>query len=1105
MQLLMVVLVMVVLATPLSFAAQEQDTDTAPYELPLTPDRHLSISTDAVTWLAVDASPDGETLVLEMLGDLYLLPVTGGAATALTSDMAFDTQAVFSPDGTKLAFISDRAGHEDVWVMDLEDRSMRALSKSGPRVEMTSPSWSADGNHVVVSRATFEQRTYELWTYDLEGGTTGVSLTTARPKPDTPSALRDNALGGVFDPSGRYLYYANKKGGFGYNAQFPMWQIVRKDLVTGQVDALTGRVGSAVRPQLSPDGTLLTYATRYEHQTGLRIRNLKTNVDTWLAYPVQRDEQESRFTRDLLPQYSFNAAGDGVWFTKGGKLHLVNVETKDIEEIPFTIDAKVAVADRLEFPWRVETGDVENRILAEMSISPDGNKVAFGAFGRVYTANTDGSGVKQLSAEAGIAAQPAWSPDGRELVYVTWDGRQGQLYRQRARGGKARLVTQQTGAWLDPVWSPDGNSVYAIVGSDYERAQRESVIGPGVDANLVRIDARSGEVEVVRAAKGLSEPHFGPDEERIYLHHDSPLPNDKSAGLVSFRLDGSDQRTHVRVEGTGYYSQNNMVGAQTMHLSPDGRHVAIQQADQLYVTRLVPHLTNQKVVLSKPSQALIQLTDVGVDYLDWSADGQLFWTAGNTLYQRTTDSLDFSAAEQAGSEEEDGADSAEGEQEADAEPLKEADERVKLALIEVSRPRHGAKGTLALLNATVIPVDGPVIEQGAVIIEDDRIAAVGKADEIDIPAGAQRIDLQGKFIAPGYVDTHAHFRVSRQVPEPVSWSLLANLAYGVTMGMDVQPSTVDLLIVQDMVDAGLMVGPRAYSTGPGVFNNNEFKSKAHAHAVLKRYKDHYRVHNLKAYISGARNQRHWMIEAARDLELNPTTEGALDMKLDLTHAIDGFTGLEHAYPTPVLYKDVVELTAQTRMAYTPTLLVAYGGPWAENYFYTNESPHDDPRLRRFTPYEFLSRRTLRRQWFHPREYITDTIAASALKVVEAGGQVGVGAHGQLQGLGYHWELWSLAAGGYSNAEALEAATLMGAQMLGVSQDLGSITVGKLADLVVLDANPLQNIRNTARVSQVMKGGELFEAETLKQVWPQEKELPPFWWQSLTPEAQLPGE
>ncbi len=256
---------------------------------------------------------------------------------------------------------------------------------------------------------------------------------------------------------------------------------------------------------------------------------------------------------------------------------------------------------------------------------------------------------------------------------------------------------------------------------------------------------------------------------------------------------------------------------------------------------------------------------------------------------------------------------------------------------------------------------------------------------------------------------------------------------------------------------------------------------------------------------GNRKQRQWVVQAANELELTVTTEGALDLKLDMTHAMDGFGGNEHSLPIVPLYKDVVELFAQSGTAYTPTLLVLYGGPWAENYFYTTTEVHDNAKLNHFTPHIEIDNLTKRRPWFRQDEHSFPKTAAQAAKIQRAGGHIGVGAHGQLQGLGYHWEMWALSMGGMTPQEVLKAATVDGAHIIGLAQDLGSIEPGKLADLIVLDKNPLDDIRNTNTIRYVMKNGELFEGDTLNQLWPVEKELAPLWWWNDKPKEHGSGQ
>jgi hypothetical protein len=392
-----------------------------------------------------------------------------------------------------------------------------------------------------------------------------------------------------------------------------------------------------------------------------------------------------------------------------------------------------------------------------------------------------------------------------------------------------------------------------------------------------------------------------------------------------------------------------------------------------------------------------------------------------------------------------------------------------------------------------------ILEGGEILVEGNRIAAVGPAGSLEVPADTQLRDLGGATVLPGFVDTHAHLRPAAGIHAEQPWEYLANLAFGVTTTRDPQTGVSDVLTYADRVRSGDILGPRIYSTGPGVFGSYQgeaIRDLDHARDVLRRYSDYYDTKTFKMYLAGNRQQRQWLVMAARELELMPTTEAGIDFALDLTHAMDGYPGIEHNLPVYPLFDDVVTLFAETGVVNTPTLIVSFGGPMGEIYWFTRTDVHDHERLARFTPHEVLDGRTRRRAgaagavaWAVEEEFVFEEHARFLRDVVEAGGYAGVGSHGQLQGLGFHWEMWMLASGGMSNHDVLRSATLFGARGIGLESELGSIEAGKLADLVILSDNPLDDIRATESLTHVMVNGRLFDADTLDEEWPRQRPLP----------------
>ena len=1098
------ILSLVVIASLPAPAAHAQDETPSPdslatESLPLEPTREIRLTTSEGSWISVDISPDGTTLVFDLLGDLYTLPVEGGAATPLLTGPAFESQPRFSPDGSEIVFVSDRSGGQNLWILSTDRSDTTQITRGNDNL-YTSPDWSPDGQYLVASR-TFSPLggAAKPWLFHRDGGS-GIALI------DEPEQLK--AIGAAFDPTGRYIYLAQGTRDWTYDAAFPKYQLLRYDRETGRQATVTGRYGSGFRPAISPDGATLVYGSRHEDATGLRARDLATGDERWLVYPVQRDDMESRATLDLLPGYAFTPDGTALVASYGGRLWRVPLDGNDPTEIPFTADVTVHAGPRLDFDYPVEdTPTFRARQIRDVTLSPDGGEVAFTALGQLYVMDADGGVPRRIGAEVdGALFHPAWSPDGETLAAVSWrepDG--GHLWAIPANGDDARRVSDAARYLQSPAWSPSGDRIVVLQAPVRGRlpgaggGSRPDIVWYGADAGS------PGAPTVVAESLGRSQPHFRTDQpDRIYLHAGT-------RGLVSVRWDGTDEKEHLKVTGFSANRGGPAANASSIRISPAGGRALTKVGNDLYLVT-VPQVGAEAPTVSvrSPSSAPVpvtRITDFGGEFQSWSSNGdEAVWALGNAYFRYSladaeafADSVEAAeAAEAAESDEADAADSAATD--APAESPSDARYQPTETRVALDVPRDLPTGTLLLSGARIITMRGDeVIERGDILIDGNRIAAVGPSGSLTVPDGAEVRDVSGMTITPGFVDTHAHLRPPAGVHTTQPWGYLANLAFGVTTTRDPQTGVSDVLTYADRVRSGDILGPRIYSTGPGVFGNYQalegIRDLDHARDVLRRYSDYYDTKTFKMYLSGNRQQRQWLVMAARELELMPATEAGLDFQLDLTHAMDGYPAIEHNLPVYPLYRDVVRLFSETKVLNTPTLIVSFGGPMGEIYWFTNENVHGNERLARFTPHETLDSRTRRRAgaagsvaWAMDEEYVFEDHARFLADVVADGGFAGVGSHGQLQGLGFHWELWMVASGGMSNHDALKSATIFGANGIGLETEIGSIEPGKLADLTILSRNPLDDLRNTVSVDQVMMNGRLFDAETLDEVWPRQRTL-----------------
>jgi imidazolonepropionase-like amidohydrolase len=577
------------------------------------------------------------------------------------------------------------------------------------------------------------------------------------------------------------------------------------------------------------------------------------------------------------------------------------------------------------------------------------------------------------------------------------------------------------------------------------------------------------------------------------------------------RLDGTDRRRLLR-----FPPVDDIVP------SPDGQWVVFTSRDNVYVTALPGILMKEppEVSLKEGAVPVYRLSDDAGGYVRWADGGKtITWALGNTFYRLPlAGAIDFAREQRRKAEEKEKKEAAEKGASSGPEKDKEKEQKEKEKVqearvpkaetiaIAVSAPRAKPQGSFVLRGARVVTMKGDEILPNAdIVVTDNRIAAIGPSGGVTVPAGAKSFDGTGKTVIPGFIDTHAHLHYSgfELFPE-TKWEYVANLAYGVTTVYDPSAPSLDVFAQGEQVEAGLMVGPRIYSSGDVLYGGQqtdifaEVNNLDDAKHQVKRMKA-YGARMIKVYQQPRRSQRMYFAEACRDEHMLLTAEGGGELATDMTMAMDGFTAWEHALPVR-LQKDIVDFVAQSGTYYTPTLLVAYGGPWGEQYYWQTHNAHDDAKLNRFTPHDIIDQKARRYPWIWPSEYNFPTVATGAAEVLRAGGHVSLGAHGQVQGLGPHWEIWAMAGEGgptkdsaMTPMEAIRASTILAADKIGFAPDLGSIETGKLADFIVLDADPLADIHNTLKIRWVVKNGEVWEAETLKKVWPREEAPPTFFW------------
>jgi Tol biopolymer transport system component/imidazolonepropionase-like amidohydrolase len=962
---------------------------------------HLDVTVHEGTSMSVAVSPDGRTLAVDLQGSIWTLPAAGGAATRITDIVNDARQPSWSPDGKWIAFFAYRDGGYDLWAIAPDGTQQHKLTWGA--FDDREPAWSHDGTRVAFSsdRGSPLGSDYNIWTLDLRSG--ALTQVTKDPSDDfMPS----------WSPDDKEIAFASTR-----DDQQAAWAINLASGAERKVGTPTrGRVDA---PSWGGDGDLVYHVT-----TG-GGRGAAGGGPESSSYQIGGKVISG--TENVFAFRAAWASPTTFYYVSDGKIRKRDTKAAAVDTIPFSATLQVTRAATTYTRRRRDFTSIAPRpVLGVVSpkISPDGKQIAFAALGDIYVMAVGGKAVN-LTKDAALDTEPAWSPDGSQLAYSSdKDSEHLQLWVRDMKSGRSRRLTDLTTQPQGAAWSPDGTRIAFF-----------NVDGMWRVAQMSVIDVATGKVTKVHdSLPQPGAPVWSPDGQRLAIAGIAPMTKRFREGTNQILTMSSTKLNDDKWFAPQPLMSIDSRGGCGPAWSPDGTKMAAIYEGVLAVWPVS--------AAGEPLGPPRRITNESAHAPSWSGDSR------HILYQAT--------------------------------------DKLRIVDVETGDVRtvpFDLKYTPAIPTARIVVHAGKLVDMKSataradvdIVIVGNKITSVVPHDEA--AHTGQVVDASKLTVMPGLIEFHSHLQPDFGESAGRAW-----LAFGITTVRSPGNTPYEPVEEREASEANIRIGPRVYGTG----NLMEWQrvyykmgiaisSVAHFELELQRAKV-LQYDLLKSYVRLPDLQQKRMVEFAHSIGIPVATHEIYPA------AFVGVDNTEHTSATsrrgysPKMatmqraYEDVIQLFGKSGRYLTPTMFGA-----GRQVFAADPSLKDDPRFKLYP--EWMQQQTAQMaNLAAPNLGIDPTGNGKMVMDVMHAGAVIVAGTDTPNAINLHGELAAYVAAGMTPYEALKAATVNPAQALAL--DAGTIEPGKLADLVIVDGDPLANVANAYKVRRVIANGRLYDLEQL---------------------------